>query len=246
MRSKFKACSCAAAALAGALALWGGAAQGQTAGSSAPSTDNQAETKQGGPVEAFAFHAQSTFIYQGHNRFDSPYRGSNSLSPRANARETWDVTLYGGVRPWRGAEIWINPEIDQGFGLSNTLGVAGFPSGEAYKVGAAEPYVRLQRLFFRQTIDLPGEREKVDSDLNQLAGSRSVNRIVFTGGKLSVGDIFDTNKYAHDPRGDFMNWTLIDAGTFDYAADAWGYSAGAALEWYENQWTVRGGAKVGH
>ena len=40
-------------------------------------------------------------------------------------RETWDATFYVGWRLWRGAELWINPEIDQGFGLSGTLGVAG-------------------------------------------------------------------------------------------------------------------------
>ena len=38
-----------------------------------------------------------------------------------------------------------------------------------------------------------------------------------------------------------MNWALIDTGTFDYAADAWGYSYGATAEWYQGDWTVRGG-----
>ncbi len=55
--------------------------------------------------------------------------------------------------------VWADPEIDQGFGLSNTLGVAGFPSAEAYKVGKKHPYLRLQRAFFRQTIDLGGASE---------------------------------------------------------------------------------------
>jgi high affinity Mn2+ porin len=38
-----------------------------------------------------------------------------------------------------------------------------------------------------------------------------------------------------------MNWSLVDAGTFDYAADAWGYTYGAAVEWYQGRWTLRGG-----
>ena len=54
------------------------------------------------------------------------------LSPNMG-RETVDATQFAGVRLWSGAEAWVNPEIDQGFGLDNTLGVAGFPSGEAYK-----------------------------------------------------------------------------------------------------------------
>src|SRR5262249_47277375 len=62
-----------------------------------------------------------------------------------------------------------------------------------------------------------------------------------TIGKFSVVDIFDTNKYAHDPRTDFMNWALVDTGSFDYAADAWGYTYGAAAEWYQGAWTLRFG-----
>ena len=64
---------------------------------------------------------------------------------------------------------------------------------------------------------------------------------MITIGKFSVGDVFDTNQYAHDPRNDFFNWAAIDAGTFDYAADAWGYTAGAAVEWYRGAWALRGG-----
>ena len=136
----------------------------------------------------------------------------------------------------------MNPEIDQGFGLSNTLGVAGFPSAEAYKVGRNEPYTRLQRLFLRQTIDLGGAREAVAGVANQLAGSRTADRLVLTVGKFGVGDVFDTNIYAHDPRADFLNWSAVDTGSFDYAADAWGYSTGIAAEWYRAAWTLRLGA----
>ena len=78
----------------------------------------------------------------------------------------------------RARKLWINPEIDQGFGLSGTLGVAGFPSGEAYKVGADYPYARLHRAFIRQTIDLGGETQKVDAGINQFAGSQTADRLV--------------------------------------------------------------------
>ena len=90
---------------------------------------------------------------------------------------------------------------------------AGFPSGEAYKLGATYPYARVQRYFLRQTIDLGGETEKVDADINQFAGTQTANRLVLTVGKFSVVDIFDTNKYANNPKSDFLNWSLINAGT---------------------------------
>jgi len=191
-------------------------------------------------AESHAIHGQLTFVEQWTSGFNAPYGGPNSLSPNA-AQETADITLYLGARLWRGAEVWANPEIDQGFGLDDTLGVAGFPSGEAYKVGRSHPYLRLQRLFLRQSIDLPGAAESLAGAANQLGGNRAVNRLVFTAGKFGVGDVFDVNQYAHDPRGDFLNWSVIDAGSFDYAADAWGYTAGAAVEWYQGAWTLRAG-----
>jgi high affinity Mn2+ porin len=54
-------------------------------------------------------------------------------------------------------------------------------------------------------------------------------------------DVFDTNAYAHDPRGDFLNWAVVDAGAFDYAADPWGYTYGAAVEGSRAAWTLRAG-----
>ena len=192
-------------------------------------------------AETYSFHAQFTTVTQYHPSFNSPYRGPNSLDPGNRGDETVDLTLFLGARVWQGGEVYANPEVDQGFGLSDTLGVAGFPSGEAYKVGAADPYVRLPRAFFRQTIDLGGDAQPVEADAIQLGGSRSADNVIVTIGKFGVTDIFDNNKYAHDPRGDFLNWTVLDTGTFDYAADAWAYTVGAAAEWYQGPWTLRAG-----
>ena len=192
------------------------------------------------PIETWAVHGQVTFTDQAANDFRSPYQGSNSLTPKEN-RETTDVTLFLGARLWRGAEVWFAPEADEGFGLDDTLGVAGFPSGEAYKVGANAPYCRMQRAFVRQTLDVGEDGEVVEGGAGQLGARRSADRWVITVGKFSVPDVFDTNQYAHDPRGDFLNWSVIDTGTFDYAADAWGYTIGAALERYRGDWTARVG-----
>jgi high affinity Mn2+ porin len=199
-------------------------------------------TKGGSALETdrFAFHGQATYLNQYAAPFPAPYSGTNSLTPN-QGRETTDITLYAGMKLWQGAELWVTPEIDQGFGLSGSVGAAGFPSGEAYKVGASYPYTRLQRAFIRQTIDLGGDTQKVDSGLMNFAGTQTSDRLVITVGKIGVVDIFDNNKYAHDPRGDFMNWTLVDTGTFDYAADAWAYTVGGAMEWYTGPWTFRGG-----
>jgi high affinity Mn2+ porin len=208
-------------------------------GSTAKSNDNAADPP-ALETDEFAIHGQSTFLEQYVFPFRAPYAGPNSLTPN-QGRETGDATAFLGMRLWQGAEFWVDPEIDQGFGLNTTLGVAGFTSGEAYKVGSSVPYARLPRAFIRQTINLGGETEKVESGANQFSGSQTANRLVFTVGKFAATDIFDNNKFAHDPRNDFMNWSIIDTGTFDYAADAWGFTYGAAAEWYQGDWAVRGG-----
>ncbi len=191
--------------------------------------------------EKWALHGQVTNVTQGHRSFTAPYSGQNSLTAHGRTEETTDLTLYAGIALWRGAELWLNPEIDQGFGLNNTVGAAGFPSGEAYKVGANAPYLRLPRAFIRHVIELGGDQEPQVPGANQLAGARSSDNVTLTIGKFSVVDIFDTNSYAHDPRSDFLNWSLLDAGAFDYAADSWGFTYGAAIEWNQDRWTLRGG-----
>lgn len=217
--------------MAAALALWlGGAMSARADDASAPQRP-----------EDWSLHVQSTFTEQFHPAFTSPYVGANSLDPKSDGDETFDLTLFGGVRLWDGGEAYANPEIDQGFGLSDTLGVAGFPSGEAYKIGRAAPYIRLQRLFFRQTFDLGGDTQAVSPGANQLGGTTTADNLVITAGKFAVVDIFDNNDYAHDPRNDFLNWAIIDSGAFDYAADSWAYTYGIAAEWTQDWWTWRNG-----
>jgi high affinity Mn2+ porin len=203
-------------------------------------SDDQPQSDKQPDLSNWAIHGQTTYTHQYAPPFQSPYVGPQSLVPD-QARETWDATLYVGLRLWSGAELWFDPEIDQGFGLSDTHGVAGYLSAENYKVGAAYPYARLDRYFIRQTIDLGGDTENVDGQANQFAGSQTADRLVVTIGKFSIADVFDTNKYAHDPRNDFLNWALVDTGTFDYASDAWGYTYGTAVEWYKGPWALRGG-----
>jgi high affinity Mn2+ porin len=192
-------------------------------------------------ADIFAVHGQATFVEQAYPAFRSPFEGPNSLTGGAQAKQTFDATLSVGVKLWQGAEFWANPEIDQGFGLSDTHGVAGYLSAEAYKIGSSTPYARLQRAFLRQTINLGGDTENIDDDFYQFKGTRSTDRLVLTVGRFGANDIFDTNRYANSPKTDFLNWSLVNAGTFDYVADAWGYTLGAAAEWYTGAWTLRAG-----
>src|SRR5262249_13788728 len=97
------------------------------------------------------------------------------------------------------------------------------------------------RAFLRQTWALGGGREKIESDANQLAGTTDRNRLVLTVGKLSLQDLFDDNAYSHDARTQFLNWSLMTYGAWDFAADARGYSWGFALEYFGEGWALRAG-----
>ena len=145
-----------------ALAMAGTGCRPVYAGSTGdPSPAFEAADTSPTPDERFAVHGQATYVEQDTDDFRAPYRGRNSLTPDMG-RQTSDLTLFVGARLWRGAEFWISPEIDQGRGLDDTVGLAAFSSGEAYKVGSNAPYLRLPRLYVRQTLDTGGERENVE------------------------------------------------------------------------------------
>lgn len=186
-------------------------------------------------------HGQTTYLPQGYPSFRAPYSGPNSLTPAPQAKATWSNSLYINVRLWEGGELYYNPELLQGFGLNDTLGVAGFPNGEAQKSGFPYPHYNTSRLFLRQTFGLGGEQEELQSGFFQLPGKVDVSRVTVQAGKFSVTDVFDQNAYARDPRKDFMNWSLWSSGAFDYAADKLGLGYGVTAELNQKQWAVRGG-----
>src|ERR1700738_1978786 len=186
-------------------------------------------------------HAQTTFIASAYPAFRSPYAGTNSLPGGGQARETWTTTAFLGMRLWQGGEFYFNPELAQGFGLNGTLGLAGFPNGEAQKAGAAYPKFRPQRYYFKQTFGLGGEQEDVTDAANQLPGKRDIDRVTLIVGRFAIGDFFDGNSYAKDPRADFMNWAMWSSAAYDFPADLPGYTRGAIVELNRKDWAVRAG-----
>lgn len=54
-----------------------------------------------------------------------------------------------------------------------------------------------------------------------------------------MGDFFDNNKYSHDPRSQFLNWSLMGNGAWDYPANTRGYTSGLVVELIKPTWAVR-------
>lgn len=206
----------------------------------------------GDAPERYSVHAQTTLVMQGYPRFRAHYDGPNSFPSAGKANVGSTTNIFLGLRLWEGGAVYLNPEIDQGYGLANSVGAAAYVNSAVAKVGRAAPYMRFQRYFLRQIIGLSdGERgrdpdegshsEVLESTQNQISGLVDKDRIVITLGKFAVGDVFDDNIYAHDPTTGFLNFAFNTMGAFDYAADSWGYTHGLAVEWKQDWWTARGG-----
>ncbi|MEO6883975.1 MAG: carbohydrate porin [Bacteroidia bacterium] len=191
--------------------------------------------------ENWSFHFQATTIAQGHTAFKSPYQGLNSFDPNDKAiHYSITSTLYIGRRLWKNAEFYFNPEIAGGSGMSNVLGIAGAPNGETVRIGDPTPTLYIARLFFRQYIPLGNSDNKTqDADANQLAGTIPTNAICITVGKFSLTDFYDDNDYSHDPRTQFMNWSLMSNGAWDYPANTRGYTSGVVIEYLRPTFEVR-------
>ena len=191
--------------------------------------------------DRWEIHGQTTYLPQGYPRFRALYTGTNSLTPAPQAQATWSNSLFLNARLWEGGEVYYNPELLQGFGLNDTVGAGGFPSGEAQKSNFPYPHYNTSRLFLRQTFGFGGEQEELASGPGQLAGKVDVSRLTVQAGKFAVMDVFDGNSYAKDTRKDFMNWSMWAPGAFDYSADKVGLTYGATAELNQKQWALRSG-----
>ena len=185
---------------------------------------------------------QSTVIWQWKPAFHSPYQGPNSLQPQTENATSDTYTLYTGVRPYPWLELYADPEMVRGAGISDALGLAGFTNGEVIRnpsIGM-DPY--LARLFLRASVGLDETTETRPSDQLQIGGTFPATRVALIFGILATNDLFDTNRYAGNARTQFMNWALITDPAYDFAADTRGYSRGIALEWATPVALVRAGA----
>jgi high affinity Mn2+ porin len=183
----------------------------------------------------YSLHEQATMVTQVHDVFPSPYMGRNSLRPREPAATSLTATLFMSARLFESdhneTQLIFDPELAGGTGFSGTRGIAGFPNGEITRVGIAAPTPYIARLYVRQTFGFGGEREKVPDAVDQVAGERDVKRLAVILGKFALPDIADDNRYAHDPRTQFLNWALVYNGAWDYPANVRGYTYGLGLDY---------------
>jgi len=196
-------------------------------------------------IENFSVHGQATYIFQKKPAFDAAYSGVNSLSTERERSYSFTSTAFLGMRLAPQTELYFNPEVVQGLPLSRLTGLGGLTNSELQKTAGTSPIAYRARLFVRHTWGLGGGSDFVEGDANQLASRYDKRRVTLTAGNFAVSDLFDNNAHAHDARTQFLNWSLLTHGAYDFAADSRGYSWGLALEYrHDDDWTLRAGRSL--
>lgn len=193
-------------------------------------------------TERWNLYYQATSIGQYHGSFPALYSGPLSLSDKPERDASLTTTLFFGLNLGDNTRFYFDPEIAGGRGFSHVDGLANPTNGELPRVATATPKPYVARLYITHDFGFGSESEPVDSDANQLSGSRPITRYTITAGRFSLTDFFDNNIYTHDPRTQFMGWAVMYNGAWDYPADTHGYTWGWVHEFHTRNWSLRYGS----
>ena len=198
--------------------------------------------QQNDTIQKYGYHFQQTLVGQiaSTQNLTTENTGRNSFSDQ-NLKISLSSTFYFGFKLWKNGSFYINPDIAGGAGLGGTVGLAGYVNGEIFRVGNPAPTFYISRAFFRQYIKLNSEYKYVQPNANQLGEYVPTKRIQITLGKFTLSDMFDNNYYSHDPRTRFLNWSLMNSGSYDFASNTKGYTYGCVLEYITPKFSTRAG-----
>jgi len=186
---------------------------------------------------------QANSIFQMHGHFHSPYEGANSLRNIFETKVSEVATLYLGYQ-WHAntrynTDFIVDFENAGGRGISQALGLAGVTNVDVVRnpnLGAS-PY--LARGEIHQIIGLTNEMIDQERGPFALANSVPARRFEIRLGKMSMPDVMDLNSIGSDSHLQFTNWTIVNNGAWDYAADTRGYTVAGVLEYDDRAWSAR-------
>ena len=194
--------------------------------------------------ESWNAYSQFTYISSWKPSFPAAYTNqggsTNSLTAGDERSFTGTFTLFVGLKPWPGAELYFVPEAIAEQPFSQLRGLSGaIQNFELQKTGIGSPQLYRSRAYLSQTIGLGGGAFARESDQMQLAGTFDRRRIVITLGNFSILDFFDKNSLTSDTRQQFLSLGFMTHAAWDFASDARGYSWGGAIELYYDDWALR-------
>ena len=186
---------------------------------------------------------QINLIGQGHGDFPALYSGANSLNPKSEIRGSRIFTLYTAARLTNSSDVVFDLEEASGNGISNSLGLAGYTNIDVVRIPgqgtplSTAPY--MARAIFRYVFALSRESEEAEPGPLGVLRSLPQRRLEFRIGKFALADFFDVNEVGSDSHLQFMNWTVVNNGAWDFAADTRGYTYAAMLEYDDQRWAIR-------
>ena len=187
--------------------------------------------------------SQYTWVRQHQSSLRAPYSGSLSLDPSGDIAATHTVGAYLGWKLTDTLQAYVDLEKFMGSGVSGSTGLAGLTNGDVVRQGSnnlkKRPYVA--RRYLRYVVPLSEETSNVEAAQGQVAGKEATTRLEFKIGTTAVSDDFDKNRYANSTRSQFMNWSLWNNGSWDYAADTRGYTNGLLAAYVSPTWSLRAG-----
>ena len=187
----------------------------------------------------FWLSGQANFIFQTHPDFHADYSGPHSLSADYEKATSRVMTLYTGVRINDSTELLVDIEEAGGSALSQGFGLAGNTDLDIVRNPALskEPY--LGRGMIHKVFALSKDKIENQRGFLSLFDELPRRRLEIRFGKFSMPDFFDLNSVGTDTHFQFINWSVDNNGSWDYAADTRGYTVGAVADYEDRNWGFR-------
>jgi len=182
---------------------------------------------------------QINLVFQSHPGFHALYSGPNSLSAQGEHATSRVLTLYTGYQLAKHTEALFDLESAGGRGISDALGMAGFTNVDVVRnpTLGSKPYIA--RAMVHHVFALSKDEQDAERTPTSLFTKLPTRRFELRAGKMSTADYFDVNSAGSDSHLQFLNWTAVNNGAYDYAADTRGYTVAAMAEYEDRSWGVR-------
>ncbi len=186
---------------------------------------------------------QANIVFQAHAPFHSPYAGTNSFLSRGEYKTSLIGTIYAGFelnpKPRYATDAILDVESAGGRGISEALGLAGFTNLDVVRnpnLGST-PY--LARYEIHQVIGLSDKLVPSSRTSFSLQPALPEVRFELWAGRMSLPDLIDLNAVGTDSHLQFLNWSIDNTGSWDYAANTRGYTDALVAEFTDKEFTAR-------
>jgi high affinity Mn2+ porin len=204
--------------------------------------DDGIAAQSGDAVSPWAIHGDGTLIDQHHGSFSSSVPdGPNSFESHAENSYSTVLGVNLGYNLGEHSEAWVRVESIRGIPLSEAGGLAALTNNDMQRIMENHFTTYLALGFISSSWDFGGERQDIEADAHQFARQATSRHLNLLLGKMDLLGIFDDNAYAHKSDDQFLNWCFMTSCAYDFAADARGYTWGAAAQMDWDAWSVRGG-----